>query len=58
MKYVGCKYPTKEVETFDDLIEGVYAHRSDALRDAMRDKIRDLEEQKRLRDAANDKAKM
>ena len=42
----NCPKPLLEV--FDEIIDGVYRDRTDALLDAMRDKIRELEERKRV----------
>lgn len=51
-QYVGFIVPMKLLQAFDEVIKGTYAHRTDALRDAMRDLIRKLEEEKRVKEEA------
>jgi len=49
-KYVGSWYPEGLLRTFDETIKGMYANRTAALHEAMRDFIRKLEEEKRQRE--------
>ena len=45
---VNFNCPVQLLAAFDEAIKGRYSGRTDALLDAMRDKIRELEEEKRV----------
>lgn len=54
-KLVNFNCPLKLLEVFDEAIKGTYGDRTDALMDAMRKLIQELEEQKRNRNIAKQK---
>ena len=51
-RFIGFMCSVKLVDVFDEVIKGTYAHRTDALRDSMRDLIRKLEEDQRQKEVA------